>query len=78
MDEGAPPGVALMPFQESHKMKPEFTGYARLQVAIDSGAAASVIPERLLQGHRVVPSEGSRRGVRYLAADGGRAPNRGE
>eukprot|EP00969_Alexandrium_andersonii_P285910 12640630-Alexandrium_andersonii.AAC.1 len=60
-DEGAPPGVALLPLQEGHQTKPEFTGYARLQVANDSGAAASVIPERLLQGHRKVPSEGSKR-----------------
>eukprot|EP00969_Alexandrium_andersonii_P290066 12820696-Alexandrium_andersonii.AAC.1 len=59
-------------------MKPEFEGCARLQVAIESSAAASVIPERPLEGHRVAPSEGSRKGARYLAADGGRIPNRGE
>eukprot|EP00969_Alexandrium_andersonii_P208657 9215883-Alexandrium_andersonii.AAC.1 len=59
-------------------MKPEFEGRARLRVAIDSGAAASVIPERLLEGRRAVPGEGARKGARYLAADGGRAPNRGE
>eukprot|EP00969_Alexandrium_andersonii_P101472 4476760-Alexandrium_andersonii.AAC.1 len=45
-------------------MKPEFEGYARLQVAIDSGAAASVIRERLLEGRRVAPSVGPARGVR--------------
>eukprot|EP00969_Alexandrium_andersonii_P364496 15464270-Alexandrium_andersonii.AAC.1 len=32
----------------------------------------------LLQGRRVVPSEGTEKGVRYLSADGGRIRNRGE
>ena len=57
--------------------KPEFEGY-KIQVAIDSGAAASVMPERLLTGHTVEPGEAFKRGTRYLAADGGRIPNLGE
>eukprot|EP00969_Alexandrium_andersonii_P253043 11183792-Alexandrium_andersonii.AAC.1 len=36
----------------------------------DSWVAASAIPERPLEGHRVAPSEGSKRGAGYLAADG--------
>eukprot|EP00969_Alexandrium_andersonii_P133152 5888308-Alexandrium_andersonii.AAC.1 len=63
-DEGAPPGVALVRLQESSQMKLGYVRYTRLQVAIDSGAAGLVIPERLLQGHRVVPSEGSKRVAR--------------
>eukprot|EP00969_Alexandrium_andersonii_P071118 3140305-Alexandrium_andersonii.AAC.1 len=59
-------------------MKPEFDGYTKVQVAIDSGAAASVTPERLLTGHAVVPGEACQKGTRCLAADGGRVPNLGE
>eukprot|EP00969_Alexandrium_andersonii_P019902 868735-Alexandrium_andersonii.AAC.1 len=67
-----------MPLLDTSRLKPEYQGYKRLQVAIDSGASASVIPEAFLNGHTVRPSEGSRKGVSYLAADGGRIPNRGE
>eukprot|EP00969_Alexandrium_andersonii_P040288 1766427-Alexandrium_andersonii.AAC.1 len=34
--------------------------------------------EQLLNGHRVLPSGGSRTGAQYLAADGGRVPNLGK
>eukprot|EP00969_Alexandrium_andersonii_P348384 15404955-Alexandrium_andersonii.AAC.1 len=68
----------LMPLLDPKRMKPEYQGYKWLQIAIDSGASASVIPEGLLNGHKVKPSEGSRAGVSYLAADGGRIPNLGE
>eukprot|EP00969_Alexandrium_andersonii_P090199 3983109-Alexandrium_andersonii.AAC.1 len=79
LDESAPhAGAALMPLQEGRKMKPEFEGFTKLQVAIDAGVAASVIPERLLEGRRAVPSEGPKKGVRYLPADGGGIPDRGE
>ena len=68
----------LMPLQEGRPFKPEYSGYSRVQVAIDSGVAASVMPEGLLSGHTVLPSDGSKRGVQYLVADGGRIPNLGE
>ena len=58
--------------------KPEYQGYTRVEVAVDSGAAASVLPDRCLPNHPVKPSEGSRNGVHYLAANGGRIPNQGE
>eukprot|EP00969_Alexandrium_andersonii_P072712 3208712-Alexandrium_andersonii.AAC.1 len=32
----------LMPLQEGKRFKPEYEGYARVQVAVDSGAATSV------------------------------------
>eukprot|EP00969_Alexandrium_andersonii_P354248 15441750-Alexandrium_andersonii.AAC.1 len=67
-----------MPLQEGERFKPEFEGYARAQAAVDSGAAASVFPEQLLGGRSVLQSEGSRKGVRYLAADGEGVPNLGE
>eukprot|EP00969_Alexandrium_andersonii_P359113 15452466-Alexandrium_andersonii.AAC.1 len=59
-------------------MKPEYDGYVEVQRAIDSGAAASVVPERLLSGHEAVAGEAAQKGTRYLAADGGRIPNLGE
>eukprot|EP00969_Alexandrium_andersonii_P175659 7767156-Alexandrium_andersonii.AAC.1 len=67
-----------MPLQEGRQFKPEYAGYARVHVAVGSGAAASVTPGRLLGDRRVLESEGSRKGVRYLAVDGGRIPNLGE
>eukprot|EP00969_Alexandrium_andersonii_P268046 11844604-Alexandrium_andersonii.AAC.1 len=68
-----------MPLREGGRpLKPEFEGYTKVQVAIDSGATASVMPERLLAGHTVVPGEAYKKGTRYLAADGGRTPNLGE
>eukprot|EP00969_Alexandrium_andersonii_P142593 6305103-Alexandrium_andersonii.AAC.1 len=63
-----------MPLQEGKQFKPEYAGYTRVQIAVGSGAAASVVPERLLGNRRALESEGSRKGVRYLAADGGRIP----
>eukprot|EP00969_Alexandrium_andersonii_P163964 7246919-Alexandrium_andersonii.AAC.1 len=68
-----------MPLRESGRpLKPEFEGYTKVQVAIDSGAAASVMPEKLLAGHTVEPGEVLKRGTHCLAADGGRIPNLGE
>eukprot|EP00969_Alexandrium_andersonii_P115059 5087912-Alexandrium_andersonii.AAC.1 len=47
-----------MPLRESGRpLGPEFEGYTKVQVAIDSVAAASVMPERLLAGHTVMPGE---------------------
>eukprot|EP00969_Alexandrium_andersonii_P038852 1702863-Alexandrium_andersonii.AAC.1 len=68
-----------MPLREGARpTKPECAGCTKVQVAIGSGAAASVMPERLLSGHAVVPGEGYQKGTRYLAADGGRIPDLGE
>ena len=35
----------LMPLLDTSRLKPEYQGYKRLQVAVDSGASASVMPE---------------------------------
>eukprot|EP00969_Alexandrium_andersonii_P013264 578842-Alexandrium_andersonii.AAC.1 len=59
-------------------LKPEYAGYTKVQLAIDSGAAASATPERLMTEHTVLSGDASRKGTRHLAADGGRAPNLGE
>ena len=68
----------IMPLREGRHRRPEYERYTKLEVAVDSGAAASVMPERCLPDHPVVPSEGSRNGVHYLSANGGRIPNQGE
>eukprot|EP00969_Alexandrium_andersonii_P139445 6168980-Alexandrium_andersonii.AAC.1 len=62
-------GPDLLPLQEGMQFKPEYAGYTRVQVAMDSGAAASVMPGRLLGNRRILESEASRKGVHYLAAD---------
>eukprot|EP00969_Alexandrium_andersonii_P103249 4556034-Alexandrium_andersonii.AAC.1 len=67
-----------MPLREGGQFMPEHAGYARARVAVDSGAAASAMPGRLLGNRRVLESEASRTRVRYLPADGGRIPNLGE
>ena len=67
----------LMPLLRGKPLKKEYANYSNIEVAIDSGAAASVMPERMLPGHPIRPSEGSKAGVRYLAADGGSHPQPG-
>ena len=47
-------------------------------VIIDSGAAASVLPERWCGHIKTVPTEASRNGEHYTAANGGKIFNRGE
>ena len=67
----------VFPLATGPPRRPEYQGYTRVEVAVDSGAAASVLPERCLPEHPVKPSEGSRSGVHYLAANGGRIPQQG-
>ena len=49
-----------------------------LEVAVDSGATESVIPDQLLVSIPTAPSAASRRGVEYEVANGQRVPNEGE
>eukprot|EP00969_Alexandrium_andersonii_P094232 4163885-Alexandrium_andersonii.AAC.1 len=68
-----------MPLRGSARpLKPKFEGCTKVQVAIESGAAASVMPERLLRGHTLVPGEASKKRARCVAADGGQIANLGE
>ena len=53
-------------------------GLQRGKITIDSGAAESVMPEGMLHGIKLEESEGSRRGVHYVTANGGKMPNLGE
>ena len=48
------------------------------RITIDSGAAESVMPMDILGDVKLRPSEGSRKGVQYVTANGGRMPNLGE
>ena len=57
------------------------TGRVRLRrgITVDSGAAANVMPRRMVRNKmRIRPSPGSRAGVHYVAANNGRIPNEGE
>ena len=46
---------------------------------MDSGAAANVMPRRMVRNKtKIRPSPGSRAGVHYVAANNGRIPNEGE
>ena len=77
-DDTNQPVYQLKELAMAKPTKDEFRGYRKMEVMVDSGAAATVIPERLLPDHPVRSGEASRRGVHYLAADGGRIPNLGE
>ena len=45
---------------------------------VDSGAAANVIPNGLLEDYEIVAGEAKRNGTVYMTADGGEIPNLGE
>jgi len=49
-----------------------------LTITIDSGASENVIGAEMAPRVRIRPSQGSREGVRYVAANGESMPNRGE
>lgn len=51
---------------------------SRGKITIDSGAAESVMPTDMLEGVKLQESEGSRNGISYVAANGGKMPNLGE
>eukprot|EP00974_Lingulodinium_polyedra_P097721 9472791-Lingulodinium_polyedra.AAC.1 len=70
----------MMPLRALRTVKPskEYEGYQRLEFIVGSGAAASVIPEKLLPDHPITPGDACKKGVHYLTADGGRVPNLGE
>ena len=53
-------------------------GWQLLSVAIDSGAAETVIPHRLVGQHPVRATESSRNGMCYASATGQPIPNLGE
>ena len=69
----------LMPLQAlGAQAKPEYQRFRPMEILVDSGAAASVMPERLLDGFTVRKGEAARNDVHYTVADGGKVPNLGE
>ena len=48
------------------------------KITVDSGAAESVLPMDMLKEIQLKESKGSKAGVQYIAANGGRMPNLGE
>ena len=56
----------------------QFEGYRRLELIVDSGAAASVLLAGMFDDYSVKQGEAAKKGVHYLTADGGRVPNIGE
>ena len=59
------------------QLKQEYKDCRFIEVMIDSGAAESVIPPRLVNAP-VVQGQAAKDGVQYTTADGGRIPNLGE
>ena len=53
-------------------------GWQLLSMAVDSGAAETVIPHTLVTGHPIRETDASRRGVNYASATGQPIPNLGE
>ena len=47
----------IVPLREERRRRPEYDKYTKLEVAVDSGAAASVMPERCVPDHPVTPSK---------------------
>ena len=89
---GAESDEEAMPIQEDETGKRTVKGNGNLKmpaktrrmslkrgVTVDSGASANVMPRRMIgKRSRIRPSEGSRRGAHYIAANSGRIPNEGE
>ena len=53
-------------------------GWQKVSVAVDSGAAETVIPHTLVMGHPIMETDASRNGVNYASATGQPIPNLGE
>ena len=61
-------------YQNREKLKPAGKG----RITIDSGVAESVLLVGMLPGEEMVEGESKRKGVRYVAANGGKMENHGE
>ena len=64
--------------QKMYELNAVSSDHLRGRMTIDSGAAESVLPSGMLPHIKMQESVGSRKGVHYIAADGGRMPNLGE
>ena len=52
--------------------------WVMISVAVDSGAAETVIPHTLVKEHEIVETEASKSGLNYASATGDPIPNLGE
>ena len=53
-------------------------GWQKITMAVDSGAAATLISHTLVMGHPIMETEASKSGVNYASATGQPIPNLGE
>ena len=76
--EGHAPINVLYEEEEVNELNQGALEWTRFEVVMDSGAAAPVAPKTMASWIPIVPSEGSKRGQHYIAANGERIPNLGE
>ena len=70
-------GGAIAPVQ-SDAAKQDWGNYKFTEIMVDSGAAEHVASPKDFPSHMISESEGSRRGIKYIAANGDKMPNVGE
>jgi hypothetical protein len=58
--------------------KAEYEGWRRVTATVDSASADHVSPEEEFKGFKMEPSEGSKQGKGYVAANGQKVPNLGQ
>ena len=68
----------VLPNGEVHVAQHEVPRYVSMEVVLDSGAGAHVANRRHVPGYQVVPSQLSKLGAAFVAADGGKIDNEGE
>ena len=68
----------VLPNGEVHVAQSEVQRYVTMEVVLDSGAGAHVANRRHVPGYKVEPSQLSKLGAAFVAADGGKIENQGE
>ena len=70
--------VEVNQVEEEKKWRRKVNGKWVIDIVLDSGAVTTEVPTDTIPGMRPKPTEASRRGICYTAADGGSIPNEGE
>ena len=65
-------------FVKSRPWMRRIQGGYELDLMLDSGAVATIMPADTFPGHKPRETEASRRGITYVVADGGEIKNKGE
>ena len=68
----------MQPARSEADMELEAAGWQKLSLAIDSGAAETVIPFNEVHEHPILETTSSKNGVTYASATGAPIPNLGE